>query len=310
MERSKALLRNKGKLGMIVPISLVAIGDFSELRRVFFTESSTSHVLNFGVFPSKLFEGVAQRLSILIWARSPGTGIIYTTPYRRWYEAERPTLLIHTSFAEISCPCPGEVIPKIGQDSVILLEKINKVSGKLASLVRETSNHTLLYHRSPNNFIRAHTSAPYYRGAGGETLSKDHMRILHAKDIQSRDLLAVVTMSSMFFWRWEAVGNCRNLTESDILEFPFSDNTSLIHEASALADNLMKDMLLNSRRKVRHQKLTGDVEYDEFYVRESKKIIDQVDEALASHFGLSAEELDYILSYDIKYRLGKYDESL
>ena len=38
---------------------------------------------------------------------------------------------------------------------------------------------------------------------------------------------------------------------------------------------------------------------------ESKSILDEIDTVLAGHYGLTAEELDLILNYDIKYRMGQ-----
>jgi len=42
--------------------------------------------------------------------------------------------------------------------------------------------------------------------------------------------------------------------------------------------------------------------------RPLKPILDEIDEVLAEHYGLSDEELDCITSYDIKYRIGTDDE--
>ena len=36
----------------------------------------------------------------------------------------------------------------------------------------------------------------------------------------------------------------------------------------------------------------------------SKSIIDEIDELLAKHYGFTEEELDFIINYDIKYRMG------
>jgi hypothetical protein len=36
----------------------------------------------------------------------------------------------------------------------------------------------------------------------------------------------------------------------------------------------------------------------------SKPIIDEIDELLAKHYGFMEEELDFIINYDIKYRMG------
>ena len=36
-----------------------------------------------------------------------------------------------------------------------------------------------------------------------------------------------------------------------------------------------------------------------------KEIIDEIDRVLAEHYGFTDEELDFILNYDIKYRMGR-----
>jgi hypothetical protein len=36
-----------------------------------------------------------------------------------------------------------------------------------------------------------------------------------------------------------------------------------------------------------------------------KPIIDEIDRVLARHYGFTEEELDFIINYDIKYRLGQ-----
>lgn len=48
--------------------------------------------------------------------------------------------------------------------------------------------------------------------------------------------------------------------------------------------------------------------YDEFYPDESKPILDEIVTVLAGHDGLTADELDFILNCDIKYRFGRATE--
>ena len=43
--------------------------------------------------------------------------------------------------------------------------------------------------------------------------------------------------------------------------------------------------------------------------KRSKNIIDLADAKLAEHFGFFAEDLDFIVNYDVKYRIGQSDES-
>jgi hypothetical protein len=67
----------------------------------------------------------------------------------------------------------------------------------------------------------------------------------------------------------------------------------------------MKELQKNADRKSASYKATGEVEYDEFYPKLSKPIIDEIDKVLAKHYGFTEEELDFIINYDIKYRMGK-----
>ena len=67
----------------------------------------------------------------------------------------------------------------------------------------------------------------------------------------------------------------------------------------------MTDFKANTRRKKVCYAATGNVEYEEFVARLSKPIIDKIDRVLARHYGFTDEELDFIINYDIKYRMGK-----
>ncbi|MFA7683839.1 MAG: hypothetical protein WCX84_03430 [Syntrophales bacterium] len=40
----------------------------------------------------------------------------------------------------------------------------------------------------------------------------------------------------------------------------------------------------------------------------SKPIIDEIDCVLGKHYGLTDEELDFIINHDIKYRMGNVDD--
>ena len=60
----------------------------------------------------------------------------------------------------------------------------------------------------------------------------------------------------------------------------------------------------HANRKETNYKTTGKVIYDEFFPRHSKSIIDKIDYVLAKHYGFTDEELDFIINYDIKYRMG------
>ena len=55
----------------------------------------------------------------------------------------------------------------------------------------------------------------------------------------------------------------------------------------------------------RKQKDKGNTITQAFKVSKSKAIIDEIDRVLTKHYGFTEEELDFIINYDIKYRMGK-----
>lgn len=120
------------------------------------------------------------------------------------------------------------------------------------------------------------------------------------------ELACAVVNSAAFYWWWTKGSNCRDLNVEEVLSFPIDlnglgDTAALLQHKHAA---LMKDFVKNSEEKVRVQKQTGAVHYREFNPVRSKDLIDDIDHLLAAHYGFSNEELDYIINYDIKYRMG------
>jgi hypothetical protein len=71
-------------------------------------------------------------------------------------------------------------------------------------------------------------------------------------------------------------------------------------------DNISHPLLSALRATlVREKKQTGRTETQSFKIQKSKPIIDEIDKVLDQHYGFTEEELDYIINYDIKYRMGR-----
>ncbi len=113
--------------------------------------------------------------------------------------------------------------------------------------------------------------------------------------------------SSLFYWWFIILSDCRHLNLREIENFPIAldsmskNNKQELSEHSA---NLMADLKSHVSRKECSYKTTGKVVYDEFYPKKSKPIINKIDTVLATHYGFTDEELDFIINYDIKYRMG------
>ena len=72
-----------------------------------------------------------------------------------------------------------------------------------------------------------------------------------------------------------------------------------------LSQKLQESLIDNSWFQIRNQKQTGEVRIQSFTSALSKPIIDEIDKILAEHYSLTEKELDFIINYDVKYRMGK-----
>ncbi len=124
----------------------------------------------------------------------------------------------------------------------------------------------------------------------------------------NKEALVAMLNTSLFYWWFVTLSDCRhlNLREVENLPVGFEKMTDEIkNKLESLTESLMIDFQKNAQRKECFYKTTGNVIYDEFDVKKSKPIIDEIDKVLAAHYGFTDEELDFIINYDIKYRMGK-----
>jgi hypothetical protein len=114
----------------------------------------------------------------------------------------------------------------------------------------------------------------------------------------------IAAISSDIFWWWYTITyNLRDLNPSDLKGFPMP-NTALEDERLiSLGKKYIEDLKRNSTMLVRQQRQTGRTETQSFKVRLSKPIIEEIDTVLAEHYNFTDTELDFIINFDIKYRM-------
>ena len=112
--------------------------------------------------------------------------------------------------------------------------------------------------------------------------------------------------SSLFFWFYCATSDGHNFTKTVIDAFPVGTIQGKTLETLVdLCSDLMNRLEEKAFIKKAFYKTTGDIEYREYNVSDAKAIIDEIDYVLAQHYGFTDEELDFIINYDIKYRMGR-----
>jgi hypothetical protein len=308
VERATGLGRLSSRFGMIIPLSFSCTDRMQELRQLVESNTSALWVSHFSgdANPSKLFEGVKFRLDILLSKKGEGC-TVYSGHYMKWFADARAELFWSIRYAEI----PKDIrhlglIPKTG--SVLGNAVLRRISLKQPlALALGHSERTLYIHRVITMFIKCFDFVPFFSNeTDGVKKSEDYKPFSFKNDRIARIAIAVLNSSTFFYW-FIALGDCFHCGKEYIHTFPI-DLEQIPEETgktlAALGTKLMKDLGKNKIRRVAQSERSGRVEYDEFWPRHSKGIIDEIDTVLAHHYGFSGTELDFIVNYDIKYRLG------
>jgi len=181
----------------------------------------------------------------------------------------------------------------------------------LGKSLKQRSQHTVYFHNSPQYWIRAMTFVPYFwNERDGEHVSTQVKSLFLPTELDT-SVVAAALNSSLFYWWFLTLSDCRHLNLREIEWFPLElerMSVNIKKDLVELSDKLMTDLKLHAKRKEAYYQTTGQVIYDEFYPKYSKPIIDEIDRVLAKHYGFTEEELDFIINYDIKYRMGKDNE--
>ena len=304
VERNCALLAKSGFSGMIIPHSAFCTDRMEPLIKLF-EGNNTSWISTYSIRPTKLFDGVDQRLAIYVQGAT-ARNQEFSTTYYLWNEEFRPYLFALLQYAQREERMYKNSIPKVSVPIENTIWDKAHQSRKLAENLAGRS--TICFHNAPRYWIRVMTFVPYFwNERDGEQISTQ-VKTLSLPNKSDAAVVAAMLNSTLFYWWFIALSDCRHLNMREIESFPvglerMSENTK--NKLARLASELMADLQKHKHRKEAEYKMTGKVIYDEFYPKHSKPIIDEIDRVLARHYGFTEEELDFIINYDIRYRMGR-----
>jgi len=309
VERARGLCPD-GRIGMIVQLPIVCTNRMIPLQRLFLSDDQSSWFLNFDDRPAKLFADL-QHIRASIFITSPNSSGLFATAYRRWNAEIRSTIFEYVTLGSIKDYVSPGVFPKIGeQRGRKILDKLASTS-KFANFLAlpNRSDHVCYYHNAPQYWIRATDFIPYFWNERDGEKQSDHVKTMRFEKDEHAVAGCAMLNSSLFYWWFIAYSACRNVDMGDIKKFPFNPNSiseKHFRQLRRVNKNLMADYRRNAERREAVYRATGRVAYDQFRPGFSKPIIDEIDYILAEHYGLTEAELDHIINYDIKYRMGLY----
>ena len=306
MERSERLLRENGCMSMIVPLSLPSTQRMEVVQKLL-EENRNAWYANYSWRPAKLFDTVNRALTIFVVTPSVD-GHTFSTNYQKWTSDDRDGLMERLNYVEVLRKRPACWIPKLG-DSLEqhILKKCLAVKTVVKHFTGKT-DHRVYYRTTGGLYWKVFTDfAPAFNLNGKKGHSSRETWFTLGKKEHVRSVIAALS-SDVFWWWYTVTSNVRDLNPFDIQNFPLSESALADPALQTLGARYLKDLDKNSAMLVREQKQTGTTETQSFKIQKSKTILDEIDTVLAGHYGFTAEEVDFIINYDIKYRMGRDEE--
>lgn len=299
IERSCNISSNESVISFIVPLSFIATPRMKIARECLQEISSEIFYASFADRPGCIFKGVHQRLTIFTANinHSTKSSTSYTSKYHFWYNEERHKLFKNITYIENN----DNSMPKIGEEiEKSILEKIEKKGRTISDLINRNGQYPLYLSTRIGFWTKCFIDKP---------TSSEFKEIRCNNEIDQHIINAFLN-STTFYYYWVMKSDCWHVSEKDYRKIYFNIKVfekDTIDKIVDLSKQLIRDL---EKNKVYIGSKQVDYEYKH---KLSKTIIDEIDKEFAKLFGFSKDELDFIISYTVKYRMNnagdKNDES-
>ncbi len=236
LERSQNLLRNHGRTGMIVPLSLGFSGDFDSCRRLLFGGYSDNWFSSFGRIPAALFSfDVRVRNTVHLALKSKRPSHNYTTRLHRWFEAARPMLFQALEYAPFQPSLWKHRVPKLNSAALAqVFEQALTAHVRTIDYVtspRQTK-YVLHFKKTAYNWLNfCREMPPCYEGSS--RVSHTQFDSIYFPDAEKRDLFNLLSNGKLMMIFWFAVGDDFHVTRWSYGDFP-SDFAGVSEQQRAL----------------------------------------------------------------------------
>jgi hypothetical protein len=201
-------------------------------------------------------------------------------------------------------------IPKVGSNTgASVLKKLSASPKTVQHFASRVGGYDIFYTRKLSSFVQILNFVPSIVDSRGKKRHPSELKKTIFASAQIRDTCLCALNSSLFYWFLTVWSDCRNLNKREVLGFPFNPPQGRSAEkCQQLARALMSDLQKHSKFLQVNYKEWGSMKIQCLYPKYSKPIIDQIEVILAKQYEFTEEELDFIINYDIKYRMGLADE--
>ncbi|MCZ8195567.1 MAG: Eco57I restriction-modification methylase domain-containing protein [Aquidulcibacter sp.] len=302
IERAESLLSKFGSTSMILPMSLVSTSRMKSVQEIIENSRQTWYS-NFAWRPAKLFDTVNRALTIYV-ANPSDNPEVHTTGYIKWTSESRDQIISNLHYISASTERPSFWVPKFQHRiEPSMLKKIFAQPHTLERIWGSGANQ-VYYRNTGGLYWKVFTTERPRFFVNGVAGSSSRETRLPLRDGFDQRVVVAILSSTTFWWWYTIASNLRDLNPADIQAFRINDAILNDPHLIEAGEKYLKDLELNSHMLTREQRQTGTTQTQSFKIQRSKPLIDAIDNLLAPHYGFNEEELDFIVNYDIKYRMG------
>ncbi len=303
LEKCLGLKNQKGAIGLIVPLSLISTPRMNNAIELLKIQSNRSYISSFECRPGKLFVGADIRLCIvLVLPSRSDRNELYTTKLYKFPTLQREILFSILEYCNLmKINHHFNLIPKISSERELsIYNKLFGEKNKIISYVHENGTSKMLYYSYGFRYwAKVLTKPTFFEGQNASVSTGE--KHLSLQEEVNKNLIGAVLSSSLFYWYYVVTSDAHNFTKHIIYGFPL--DLFCAPSIEELFLQYQDDLEKNSKLKTVTYKTTGKITYREYYVKRSKGLIDKLDLLIGKHYAISNEEIDFILNYDIKFRL-------
>ena len=306
LERCQSLVSSDGRQGYIVPVSSIATEGYSTLQQVL--ARRRLFISSYDDRPAHLFTDLDKNtLSVLLVAQGVESLTAYSTRLCRWNAEERENLFSCLEYQITPEARLSGCIPKIGSAiEASIWHKIFKKHRRLATFYVGKPGKVMYYSRKVNAFLQILDFVPEVRDGNGNLRPPSEFKTLRFSSLVEAAAVVCCFNSTLFRWFIDVVSDGSHVNRREVDNFPFDPGLAVAEfpELITLVEQLSESLKATSEYRVmryRHDTLTVQCIIPKY----SKATIDEMDRVLARYYGLTDDELDFIINYDIKYRMGE-----
>jgi hypothetical protein len=259
---------------------------------------------NFAWRPAHLFDNVSRALTIFV-AHKSETHQCYSTSYIKWRADTREFIFPNLSYIAFNDIRKSFWMPKFKStiENSILFKILSSTCNVDEIKASKGSQFRVFYRTTGGVYWKTITTWSPKFTCNGIEMKSSRETSLEFENQKIANVMAAILGSDIFWWWYTVTSNLRDLNPSDISGFRFPSSCLSDNSLIDLSSRFMQDLDKKSIMQIRMQKTKGETKTQLFKVSQSKPIIDLIDKTLSQHYGFSDEEIDFIINYDIKYRM-------